>query len=379
MKLSYVVTEENLLEMIESSLRERYHKPVSLAITLLLSLGLLALSIALCLNGLLGGAWRALLIVLSVGICLLNYFSRINVSYRARLAQRSYQKQGSGNEDFWKPHRLEIGEGTIRLRYGKEDRQYADCLGLEAKTLPHTIILHLGSELLDVIPRGVFDSSEMEQAFLNQIHRTAYAAIAASIEDKKAGLPDTFRYHVHYSYDKPTYLNHQRRAQRHLLTIREGWPAKASLRFGIALLCLYYVLTRQITATWLVAVCVLAFILLNMPLFISFTPLLNRRVEKALEPLLSYVTSGEAEMYVTERSVFITGELYFQELPISQISAMKNWGDMLAMYQKQGSFLTVRRPDGAEAAEFGRFAEYLAYRISQHQEPRRGWSKEGKS
>lgn len=343
MELRYSVSERDYVRHLEARRKERLRRPVNILFTVITALIPLGIFVFCWVQGLFSGWPLAALGAVTAALAAANLSVRLGWWKRADAGLAVMKKTGKVSEDFWREHRLSVSEEGVTLKSGGYSAQYGwACFGgfeeREGLLLPI-----FNAQPIDLIPTEALERQGGTEAFrraFTELAKQGLRAGQAEARGRVRGEPL-----LRYSYDKNTYLRDQRDAQRRRYTTRLIWNRAVLAKLLLSGVMIYAACSSE--SLWLRLAYVLILLLLNYEHIHSFSPLLERQLERQLRPVLALEPRRQAELFLTEDSVVVRGDIHFLELPFSELLALRRLPHGAALYLASQTILTVPEEAGA--------------------------------
>ena len=337
----YTVTEENYLTMARYLLRKKRDSGLfplgRLLLKTVVQMGLVAWLVIAQGDGVETGL-KAVLIASSAIWALLSLFQYFCLDLRARqmLAQSKRDPQAA---DFWKEHRLSLKGDRLELRFGATVLELP-CPQLTAfeKAEDLTLILR-GKDIFELVPETVTSRRDWP-AF----EAEAIRLVTAEKIKERDRLRDellTGGYAVWLPLSEEDVTDALVRCKRQSYLYKEGWSVLAVFTLAFPL---FLGLLSAAGGQWpYLALCLLAFVLFNLRLFLVFLPAYRGMVRPTVLP------PGEEGylLAVRDGSIYLLTKTQAFQYPVSALRRIvrKN-GELLLFFPKQNLFFVP--PEAAD-------------------------------
>jgi len=347
MELCYRVSEEDYIRHLQARRRARLRQPVNILFTAIAALIPLGIFAFCWVRGLFTGWALALLGLAALALSAANLSVRLGYWKRADAELAVLKKTGRVSGDFWKEHRLTVSESGVTLKSGGYSAQYgwASFGGFERRE--GLLLPIFNAQPMDLIPISALEGLGGAEAFQRAFTELAKKSLRAG-RDRDLGEPL-----LRYAYTKAAYIRDQRDAQRRRCTTRLIWTRAVLAKLLLSGVMVYAAWASD--ALWLRLVYVFLFLVLSYEHLRAFSPLLERELERQLRPVLALEPERWAELFLTEDSVIVRGDVHLLELPLSEAAALRRLPHGAALYLASQTILTVP----AEAAGFEEFYQKM--------------------
>jgi len=350
MKLSYKVTQEQYIDLIAMTMKERTMKPAQIVLTAVLC-GLPVVLVAFMLfTGALADMKMLLLSAALLALAAANFALRMRFHGRAKKELGRMMENGRIHKRFFDKQTLTLDEKGMELSYPGVSSRYlwADYQGMIERK--EAYLLYFGGEPAAIVPYAAFADADQKKAFLDAIYANMRLAMIADTREIREEIPCNTFCVLSYSYDLDTYLRHQRAARRQALVQPKLWRRLDSLKI-IALMFLFASLILAERAS-VRAISALMLLGLVMPYIFVLTPLVDISVRRALDQVLRFRPGRNVMLYANEEMIKIVGDIHCLEIPWTQIRAAAEIDGALALYLHSGLPVTI--PVGKDIEDSGR-------------------------
>ena len=272
----YTITEEEYLEMSAFMLKKRRGGPKTAVPKLLLKTVVQMTAAALLIFRYNEGVapWmKWSLGILSLLWALISFFQYFFVGFRAKMLL-AQAKSGPHAGNFWKDHRLELWEDSLHLSFGSERLELPYD---EVTEIAETESLHLifrGRDVFELVPKRAADG--FRETFL----QAWSAAKAKKMEGTRKSLVKEASFAKNLSISKEELAKELALMKKRSLRYACGWTGFMVFSLGFPLALAVY---SAVGGAWpTVALCLLAFVLFNLRLFVIFTPSYRNLIEGRL-------------------------------------------------------------------------------------------------
>ena len=218
--------------------------------------------------------------VLSFLWAALSLFQYFFLDFRARLLL-SQSKKTPEAADYWKEHRLEIGEDALKLSYGDSrlELPFREVTGLrETETL---WMIFRGRDVFESVPKRVVGDEEWAEMRRKIIAGSGKERREAVQELKNTLLNEAeFKTYLQLSHDELT--DKVLKMARMSFRYRSGWSGRSIFTFAFPLALAVYCAACRAWPTF--ALCMAVFLLFNMRLFMVFMPMYRNVIKERLMP-----------------------------------------------------------------------------------------------
>ncbi len=340
MELCYHVSEDDYIRCIQARRKARLRQPVNIlftAIAALIPLGIFAFCWA---RRLFTGWPLALLGAAALALSAANLSVRLGYWKRADAELAVLKKTGRVSDDFWKEHRLTVSEDGVALKSGDYSARYgwASFGGFERRE--GLLLPIFDARPMDLIPIKALERSGGAEAFQRAFTEIAKKSLRAG-RDMDLGEPV-----LRYAYTKEAYIRDQRDARRRRYATRLIWTRAALAKLLLSGVMVYAAWASA--ALWLRLAYVFILLVLNYEHLHTFSPLLERQLERQLRPVLALEPERWAELFLTADGVIVRGDVHLLELPLSEAVALRRLPHGAALYLASQTILTVPGEAGEE-------------------------------
>lgn len=343
MELQYHVSERDYIRHLEARKKERLRQPLNIFFTVVTALIPLSIFAFCWIQNLFTGWSLAALGLATLALSAANLTIRLGCWKRSDAELAVMKKTGKVSEDFWREHHLSVSEEGVSLKSGGYSVQYdwASFGGFERRA--DLLLPIFNAQPMDLIPEEAlkkWGGPESFQEAFTDLAKQGIRAGQAEARSRVQGSPL-----LCYAYTKDAYVRDQRDAQRRRYTTRLIWNRAVLAKLLLSGVMIYAICTS--VNLWLCLVYALILLMLNYEHLRSFSPLLARQLNRQLRPVLALKPQRQTELFLSEDSLVVKGDLHFLELPLSEILALRRLPHGAALYLTSQTILTV--PEEAES------------------------------
>lgn len=354
MNLKYRVTEQEYECYLQKSRERTLNKPLNRFFTTVLVAGPLAVLLYCIVHQIFAG-WKlgaAVLVAIVLSTC--NYFIRTKYWNHSSVVLQAIKARNGISKDFWLEHKLCVDDKGVRLVCGnyKADYHWVSFGGFEE--INGMLIPIFNAVPADIIPCGIIASWGGTEAFITAFTNHAKEGLR---KEQDTSPPADFLIRLDYQYNRESYLRDQRDAQRQKYTTRLIFNKALYAKLSLTGVMIYAACTTS--SLTLLTVCVFLVFLLNYEHIAVFSPILLKRLNKNIRPILALRPEQAVQTYVTQKEISIRGDIHAIDLPYEQILAVRRVPHAVALYLTSQTILTVPAPPSTNQELFDKFYEIV--------------------
>ena len=352
MDLRYKVSEAEYDQYLRKSRECTLKKPINRLFTVTLVIMPLAVLSFCLVQNLLSGWPLILTAALAIALSIFNCLLRTKYWYHSQTVLAAIKLRNNITNDFWLEHKLLVDEQGVRLACGdyKAEYQWLSFGGFEE--IGEMLIPIFNASPMDIIPASAIAAWGGKEAFI-----TAFTDLAKISLRNQADMtpPKNILFELDYRYKKGDYLRDQRDARRRKYTTKliftKSLYAKLSIT-GALIYAAFHASSYVLTGVYIFLILVF-----NYEHISTFSPLLLRRLNKNIRPIMALRPDQKARLYITTDGISIRGDIHSIDIPNQEILAVRRTPYAAVLYLVSQTMLTVPAPPDTDRASFEKFIE----------------------
>lgn len=344
MEYYFKISEEEYLCALKEILRRRRKSILNILVFIIMTVGQLSYIVWSIATGQASGTYAYILLAISLLIIGMQVFYQASVDLRATHHLKKEKANGRISKDFWSSQHLTLKNDILSLRCGKTKLEY-DCAYFQrVETLGSMLLLNFRHEKLVhqlMLPRGIFPTTEAEDAFRNAIRQSKVNSIRAGYQAIAGNRPEKPEYSVEFEYTLKNFVRDYVKSARTIYLTDIPWNLTAVAKLVATGYLLFNLFAGNFDTTAFKIFAVLVSFILCYQYLITFTPLIYLMAKKYAVSLFSGLDKVSCALDVKDGILYFSGTTFFNELQQSSVYALEKNNKCMFIYFKDGTSITV--------------------------------------